>query len=326
MKTKDLNALFADYGSMAPKYKSLCDGIAAQLSALLDRANLPLAMPITTRVKEWDSLVEKCKRNGLSPNTVVEIGDISGIRVVFLFMRDEKIGRRLIEENLEILSREDTVERLSSDQFGYGSIHYQVRPKPEWLAVPTMAELGGLQAEIQVRTVSQHIWAEVSHALQYKREAQVPDPIKRSLYRVSALLDLVDLEFERFLEDRDAYEESLRAGTPEAQLNPDIVRRIVADNLPIENASEEENYGDLLDDLTTAGVTRVEELVAMIETKRDQVNALEAADLEAARTAVHEGKEIGDQEKDRLDRGVYNSRVGLVKLALRLRVEGAVKS
>ena len=326
MKTKDLNALFANYESMALKYKSLCDGIADQLWALFDRANLSLAMPISTRVKEWDSLVEKCKRNGLSPKTVDEIGDISGIRVVFLFMRDEEIGRRLIEENLEIWSREDTVERLSSDQFGYGSIHYQVRPKPEWLAVPTMAELGGLQAEIQVRTVSQHIWAEVSHALQYKREAQVPDPIKRSLYRVSALLDLVDLEFERFLKDRDAYEESLRAVTPEAQLNPDVVRRIVADYLPIENASDEENYGDLLDDLTTAGVTRVEELVAMIETKRDQVNALEAADLEAARTAVREGKEIGDQEKDRLDRGVYNSRVGLVKLALRLRVEGAVNS
>ena len=179
--TIDLDALFANYGSMVPKYKSLCDGIAAQLSALLDQANLSLAMPIATRVKEWDSLVDKCDRNGLSPKTVVEIEDISGIRVVFLFMRDEKIGRRLIEENLEILSREDTVERLSSDQFGYGSIHYQVRPKPEWLAVPTMAGLGGLQAEIQVRTVSQHIWAEVSHALQYKREAQVPDLIKRSL-------------------------------------------------------------------------------------------------------------------------------------------------
>ena len=326
MKTKDLNALFADYGSMAPKYKSLCDGIAAQLSALLDQANLSLAMPIATRVKEWDSLVDKCDRKGLLPKTVEEIEDISGIRVVFLFMRDEEIGRGLIEENLEILSREDTVERLSSDQFGYGSIHYQVRPKPEWLAVPTMAELGGLQAEIQVRTVSQHIWAEVSHALQYKREAQVPDPIKRSLYRVSALLDLVDLEFERFLGDRDEYEESLKTGTLEAQLNPDIVRRIVADNLPIENASDEENYGELLDDLTTAGVTRVEELVAMIEANRDQVNALEAADLEAARTAVREGKEVGDQEKDRLDRGVYNSRVGLVKLALRLRVEGAVNS
>ena len=326
MTTKDLDGLFADYESMVPKYQSLCDGIATQLSALLERANLSLAMPITTRVKKWDSLIDKCDRNGLVPKTVEEIEDIAGIRVVFLFMRDEKDGRRLIEENLEILSSEDTVERLSSDQFGYGSIHYQVRPKPEWLAVPTMAELAGLQAEIQVRTVSQHIWAEVSHALQYKREAQVPDPIKRSLYRVSALLDLVDLEFERFLEDREAYEESLKAETLEAKLNPDLVRWIVAENLPIENASDEENYGDLLDDLTTAGVTRAEELAAMIEEKRDQVNALEAAALEDARTAVREGKEVGDQEKDRLDRGVYHSRVGLVNLALRLKVEGAVNS
>ncbi len=322
----DFDGLLADYESMVPKYQSLCDEIADQLSALFEQANLSLAMPITTRVKEWNSLVDKCDRNGLSPKSVVEIEDIAGIRVVFLFMRHEKVGRQLIEENLEILSKEDTVERLSSDQFGYGSIHYQVRPKPEWLAVPTMAELGGLQTEIQVRTVSQHIWAEVSHTLQYKREAQVPEPVKRSLYRVSALLDLVDLEFERVLDDREAYEEGLKTGTPEATLNPDLVRWIVADNLPIENASDEENYGDLLDDLTTAGVTRVEELVAMIEEKRDQVNALEAADLEAARTGVREGKEVGGQEKNRLDRGVYHSRVGLVKLALRLREEGDVNS
>ena len=146
------------------------------------------------------------------------------------------------------------------------------------------------------------------------------------LYRVSALLDLVDLEFERFLEDRDKYRESLKEGTIGAQLNPDIVRRIVADYLPVENASDEENYGELLDELTTAGVTRVEELVAMIEANRDQVNALEATDLEDARTAVREGREIGEQDKDRLDRGVYNSRVGLVKLALGLKVEGTVNS
>lgn len=59
--------------------------------------------------------------------------------------------------------------------------------------------MSGLKAEVQVRTVTQHVWAAASHVLQYKQEASVPLPVRRSIYRVSALLETVDLEFERVL-------------------------------------------------------------------------------------------------------------------------------
>jgi ppGpp synthetase/RelA/SpoT-type nucleotidyltranferase len=59
--------------------------------------------------------------------------------------------------------------------------------------------------ELQLRTLAQHIWAVASHKLQYKREASVPVPIRRSINRVSALLEMVDLEFDRVLLEREQY-------------------------------------------------------------------------------------------------------------------------
>jgi hypothetical protein len=52
-----------------------------------------------------------------------------------------------------------------------------------------------LKAEVQVRTVLQHAWAAISHALQYKHEQEVPKHLARQLFRLSGLLELADEEF-----------------------------------------------------------------------------------------------------------------------------------
>jgi putative GTP pyrophosphokinase len=69
-----------------------------------------------------------------------------------------------------------------------------------------------LFAEIQVRTVVQHAWATVSHSLQYKREADVPIPLRRRLARVSALLELADMEFSAISEQHAGLDRELREG------------------------------------------------------------------------------------------------------------------
>jgi putative GTP pyrophosphokinase len=69
-----------------------------------------------------------------------------------------------------VLERQDAQLRLAEDQFGYASIHFAVELPASWLRVPSRAGLGGLRAEIQVRTTAQHIWAAASHKLQYKHE------------------------------------------------------------------------------------------------------------------------------------------------------------
>ena len=75
----------------------------------------------------------------------------------------------------------------------------------DWLNVPTFREFKGLRAELQIRTLAQQLWAAASHKLQYKRESSVPYPIRRSIHRVAALLETVDLELERVLSERDPH-------------------------------------------------------------------------------------------------------------------------
>ena len=52
-----------------------------------------------------------------------------------------------------------------------------------------------MKAEIQIRTSLQDSWATVSHGLQYKVEADVPDSLKRKLFRLAGLFELADEEF-----------------------------------------------------------------------------------------------------------------------------------
>lgn len=59
-------------------------------------------------------------------------------------------------------------ERFSQGRLGYQSIHYLVKlpdQKTEWAEYKRFE---GLIAEIQVRTILQHAWAEMEHDIQYK--------------------------------------------------------------------------------------------------------------------------------------------------------------
>src|ERR1700693_5111858 len=184
-----LKSLEKEYQTDAARFGALCTEIVRQIDELLKAEKITLSSPPEFRVKSWASIVEKIRRYELDPKCLAEIRDVAGIRIIALFRRDLDRIERILETNLKILYKEDTFGRLSENQFGYGSIHYEVEPPPEWMQVPTLRKLEGLRAEIQVRTGSQHIWAATSHILQYKKEAHVPPPMRRAINRVAALLE-----------------------------------------------------------------------------------------------------------------------------------------
>ena len=57
-------------------------------------------------------------------------------------------------------------------------------------------------AEIQVRTVLQHAWAEIEHDVQYKSPITIPDSIKRRFMALAGLLEIADREFQA-IQDED---------------------------------------------------------------------------------------------------------------------------
>ena len=312
----DLKRLENEHNTLRPLLAQLDDELHHQLTQLLGQAAVPLGFPIQHRVKTWPSITEKLERLPLSLNGLRTLQDLVGFRIVLQFRRDVERVCLLIEQNLKIVNRYDTLERLREDQFGYASIHFVVEVPKSWLAVPTMAGLADLRAEIQVRTTAQHIWAEASQTLQYKSTEAVPQALKRSIYRVSALLETVDLEFERVLVDRDAYRAEVAQTTPTTEtLNVDSLERVLDAAWPSANKEiGSEDYADLLAELTAMGVANGDALRKLVSKWREAALAEDAAAVAALR---HDPKTSGFyMDRARVEVGVYFTHVGLTRAVL----------
>lgn len=280
---------------------------------------MPLAFSIESRVKSWPSIAEKLQRPGLVVPALAAMQDLVGLRLILQFRRDVDKVCSIIETSFDVVRRYDTGHRLKEDQFGYASIHFVIRLKREWLAVPTLAELGDLTAEVQVRTTAQHIWAGASHLLQYKQESSVPTELRRAVYRASALLEMVDLEFERVLLEREAYRARIAESSPESDgaLNVDSLEKTLDALLPQANKTSAEEYDELLRLLTKCKVTTGAHLERLWAETKGAVLANEESRVKHNRKLLAGGRSPAGTRSERAAAGVYFTHSGLVRVALR---------
>jgi hypothetical protein len=100
---------------------------------------------------------------------------------------------------------------LDPDRFRYLSLHYVVDLSPQRCVLPEYRRFRGLKAEIQIRSLLQHVWAEVEHDLGYKSTRSVPSAIRRRFSRLAGLLELADVEFAAIRDALNAYEREVPA-------------------------------------------------------------------------------------------------------------------
>jgi putative GTP pyrophosphokinase len=316
----DIEALRKSYQIEAPRADRLRKSVVEQLDELFKQKEISLGVPMESRVKTLASFEEKLERKKLLDiESVAELHDLIGVRTILLFRQDlEKVGTAL-REIFEVVSVEDAGARLSDVQFGYQSQHYVVGLRADWLKIPTFRGLDGLNVEIQVRTLAQHIWAAASHKLQYKQEQSVPPPLRRTIHRVSALLETVDLELERVLNERKTYITDVTdSPKPSETLNVDLVEAILKELFPLENIDvEEEEYAELLEELFLLQITTASQLRELIKKNHKEVEAKEKELLEDSMNDDHAGT-----SPDRTARGVYFTHVGLARTALSIGTKG----
>jgi ppGpp synthetase/RelA/SpoT-type nucleotidyltranferase len=134
--------------------------------------------------------------------------DLSGIRIVAYYLRDVHRIANVIRNELRIdeLNSSDKASELPVTGFGYRSVHLIASLDERRLALPEWRKFINLRCEIQVRTVLEHVWAAVSHELQYKREDEVLPIFKRRLARLSGLLELSDEEFGDLRREKEEFE------------------------------------------------------------------------------------------------------------------------
>lgn len=121
---------------------------------------------IDSRIKSFESVIEKCSRKGYDLNieSIKEnIHDILGIRIITPFRDDIETVEKLLRNvpELNVKKRKDYVTVPKEN--GYSSLHLSaevsVLTNNGWESVPI---------EIQVRDKAMDMWATVEHIVKYK--------------------------------------------------------------------------------------------------------------------------------------------------------------
>lgn len=317
----DIKELESEYKTLTPILASFCDEISHQIVKLIEESNVTMGFPVQYRLKTWESLSEKLDRLPRF-SKLLEIQDLVGLRIILLFKRDVEIVTQLIHNNFTVVRQYNTQERLKEDQFGYSSIHLIIQLRDDWLSVPTLSKMKGMIAEIQIRTLAQHIWAEASHKLQYKQEKNIPPVIRRSIFRVSALLETVDLEFERVLEERESYRNYIVDGMPtslDERLNVDLLETLLDSLLPSVNKSPNEDYATLLMNLEHFGIKTKQQLESLFEKHISHVIEYDVKKAHELITEHNNGSvKLLPYTLSRARKNVYFAHTGLVRQILRL--------
>lgn len=303
------DALQDDYNQVKPKSEKFMAALCEQIENLLSTQHITLGVPLECRVKSLESISQNIERNKLSIGSVIEIDDLIGIRLILLFRRDVDIIHEIIMKTFDIIRYEDAGTRLTETQFGYQSVHYIIKIPKSWLKVPSLHDFIAFKAEVQVRTLAQHIWAATSHVLQYKQEASVPLPIMRSIYRVSAILETVDLEYERLLVERESYITKVDISQEDIRLNVDLVQRILDELLPAENKGSSEPYSFLIEDLLFFDIDNVGKLRQLIQSNLSKV-------LKEDKLVVKNRLKGKVNITERIKRGVFFIHVGLARQSM----------
>lgn len=135
-------------------------------------------------------------------NPIDEITDLAGVRVITFFTRTLDEVDELVKREFDVVERSDKADLLEVDRLGYQSIHYLVRLKDSRTELPEYAPHKGRVAEVQVRTILQHAWAEIQHDVQYKAVHTLPVGLGRRFAALAGLLELADREFQAIEDDR----------------------------------------------------------------------------------------------------------------------------
>jgi ppGpp synthetase/RelA/SpoT-type nucleotidyltranferase/KaiC/GvpD/RAD55 family RecA-like ATPase len=238
MSNKMLSTQVALYTRLFPRYKLY----AETLSVVLEKAvkkYAPLAM-VQARPKAIPSFAEKILRKNMYTDPVNEMTDLCGARVITHIPDEVKVVCEFIEKNFVIDwdNSIDVSQRLKPTEFGYRSAHYivlfkeRVFPNKE-IPVEIPKEVLGLKAEVQVRTLLEHSWADFNHDMSYKGAFKIPAKWERELAGLAASLESADSTFSRIHAGLQLYASNYGAYMSEQQIKDEInLQKLVLENDP----------------------------------------------------------------------------------------------
>lgn len=202
--------LIEEYKRRLGDYDAFTKCVESLLKTLLREASIR-PHSINGRVKDSKSLEAKIKRPNKSYTSLDQITDICGIRIITFFSEEVDLAAKLVEKEFVVDTCNSSDKRVFSDpdRFGYASLHYVISLNPARLALAEYRNFDGFKAELQIRTIIQHAWAEIEHDLGYKRELAIPKAVKRKFFQLAAMLEVADEGFASIKQTLAQYEKDV---------------------------------------------------------------------------------------------------------------------
>ena len=179
-------------------YESAIKQIETKLSILSKEINVskkrnPI-QNVKTRIKTPESIVQKLekKNHPVSFDSMINnLNDIAGVRVVCPYISDIYSVKDMLlkQPDITLISENDYIECPKTS--GYRSYHIVVEV-PVYLSKTEHH----VKVEIQLRTIAMDFWASLEHQLHYKNPEEVPESIRRELFRVAETIAMTDREME----------------------------------------------------------------------------------------------------------------------------------
>lgn len=200
-------SILKQYDERVSMYTSFSNKLENLLKDLLNNAGIS-EHSVNSRVKSKESLRGKLARADKQYADLSEITDLIGLRVITYLADDVDTFAEFVKQQFVIDSNNsvDKRELTEPDRFGYVSLHQVVELSSSRVDLPEYEAFSGLKAEIQIRSILQHTWAEIEHDLGYKSAVEVPARVRRRFSRLAGLLELADEEFQDIQKELSKYE------------------------------------------------------------------------------------------------------------------------
>jgi len=151
------------------------------------------------RTKGIDSILKKLLTK--KHYTYETLPDLVGVRVVVRYRAEVQQVIKAVSELFQCSPLDDKSVRLAEDGVGYLSVHTEARLKNEDQDAAAFPP-ADFRVEIQMRTLAQHLWSEMSHDAFYKTDEQgLSTDLKRRINLMAGLLEVADMEFARLGEE-----------------------------------------------------------------------------------------------------------------------------
>ncbi len=212
--TLDMHSMMIldEYHEKMPVFERLKDVVIEQLRRCLNENNI-LVSGLEARVKTEKSLTGKLEAKGFKYRTINDITDIVGVRIISYYNDEVDYISALVEKlfNIDWTNSVDKRKIMETDRFGYMSLHYVCYIPESLYNDPEMPELNQIRFELQMRSILQHVWANMYHDMGYKSDVEIPTEYLRNMSRLAGILELADEQFSLIRREINDYRRNVQS-------------------------------------------------------------------------------------------------------------------